>query len=129
MSILNNNGVNANQNNQSLAAEGVVERGRFVVSILARCDIRVPHFLLKQSQFFVHFIFFLAIRVLILSLLIIYNIDLTETIISSSIPCILAVFSCNVMQARTRWMKVHRINCRVHQRIKPLERIKMMNTL
>lgn len=36
MSISNNNaGVNANQNNQSLAAEGVVERGRFVISILA----------------------------------------------------------------------------------------------
>lgn len=36
MSMSNNNaGVNANQNNQSLAAEGVVERGRFVISILA----------------------------------------------------------------------------------------------
>lgn len=49
MSISNNNaGVNANQNNQSLAAEGVVERGRFVISILA--DIYTYTYVWKCSR-------------------------------------------------------------------------------
>lgn len=131
MSISNNNaGVNANQNNQSLAAEGVVERGRFVISILA--DIYTYTYVWKCSRStsgtcpfsFSLLLYSKTTNNDSLSIFIIYNIEFNVPIMYF-LPIV--AFFC-AMPVKIRWMRVHKINYR-DQKIKRLEHIKTMNTL
>lgn len=106
MSISNNNPSNMAANNQSLAAEGVVERGGFV-SIQP-----VFIYIYSNTSICSH------------TTQLYWTVKLNRMLLFTTLDA-----SCCAMPAKIHWMKVHKINCRVHQRTRQRAHIKTMNIL